>query len=96
MGTCFMRVFIHRMFLPPGTNVSEFDIDLENDQPLREVLAKIGADHGFGIEKMIDETSTFRPHIAVFYGDERQREPDRSSVPADLEEISIFPALSGG
>ena len=59
-------------------------------------LGELASDIGFDLSKVIDETGAFRPHVAVFIGNEQQRPPDGAIVGSGVVELSVFPALSGG
>ena len=80
------------------TGRTDFECDVEPESTLREILDTVTQNDQRILSKMIDETGRFRPHVAVFFGSNQQLRLDRPDirVGTEIEQISIFPALSGG
>ena len=92
-----LRVFIHAMFVADSES-GQTEFVCEGSRNLAEILSEVTNGERRVISTMLDETGRFRPHVAVFFGNDQQRElitPDVEIDP-DVKEISIFPALSGG
>ncbi len=94
-----LKVFIHSMFVA-DLDSGRTEFVLENSEPrtLGSILEEISGGEKRVISTMIDETGCFRPHVAVFVGNEQQRDLESPDlvIGENVEEISIFPALSGG
>ena len=77
---------------------TEFVVENREPRTLSEIIEEITGGERRVISTMIDETGCFRPHVAVFFGNEQQRNLGRADITVDktVDEISIFPALSGG
>ena len=77
---------------------TEFVYEGSGTQKLSEILHEVTGGRRKVIAAMIDETGRFRPNVAVFFGNDQQRDLKSPEVVIgkDVEEISIFPALSGG
>lgn len=77
---------------------TEFECEFSRGQTLGEVINNVTGGNRKVIATMIDETGRFRPNIAVFFGSDQQRnlETPNTEIGEKVNEISIFPALSGG
>ncbi len=76
---------------------SEMDLEEPGALPLRDVLRDACGGDKQLLYRMIDETGALRPHVAVFVGNEHCKYLgglDATVAPGD--EVSVFPALSGG
>ncbi len=77
---------------------TEFLCQNTSGKSLRELLDEAVQNNHRVLSTMIDERGFFRPNVAVFFGSDQQlrlEKPD-IEISADVTEISIFPALSGG
>ncbi len=77
---------------------TDFVCDVSKHKTLGDILKSITKNDEKVLSRMIDETGCFRPNVAVFFGSDQQLRLKRPDiiVANDVEEISIFPALSGG
>ena len=76
---------------------SEMRLELTGTSPLGDVIRDACGSDKQMLFKIMDETGELRPHVSVFVGNDHCRylggleakvEPD--------DEVSIYPALSGG
>lgn len=94
-----LKIFVHSMFVADSeTGQTEFVCDNSESRTLGAILEEVSGGNKRVIAAMIDETGHFRPHVAVFFGSEQQRNLGKADIAVDqsVDEISIFPALSGG
>ena len=94
-----MKVFSHSMFVADSeSGQTDFDYELKAVTTLLDILEAVTQKDRRVLSTMIDETGRFRPHVAVFFGSDQQLKLERPdiSVGEEIEQISIFPALSGG
>lgn len=88
------------MFLedsPSRNSDGEFVLSQPSDCSVYELLADVCREDNRLLFKLVDEQKNLRPHIALFIGNENCRSLDGIKTLVNSgDEISVFPALSGG
>ena len=91
------QIWIHSIFLKDTDRSPESDLEISAEKPLRDVLVEMTGGDERILLRIIDETGQLRPHVAVFIGFENCRDREGLLTPVRPgDEISVFPALSGG
>ena len=92
-----LRIYIHPQFHTAPKMASDLRLETAGPAPLGDVIRDAcGADKQM-LFKIMDETGELRPHVAVFVGNEHCKY--LGGLEANVEpddEVSIYPALSGG
>ncbi len=86
------------MFRADSTK-EETELRLETDSQISvyELLDKLCQGDENLFFKLVDEEKNLRPHVNIFIGSKNCRNLDGiDSMVAENDEVSVFPALSGG
>ncbi len=86
------------MFRADSTK-EETELRLETDSEISvyELLDKLCQGDENLFFKLVDEEKNLRPHVNIFIGSKNCRNLDGiDSMVAENDEVSVFPALSGG
>jgi molybdopterin converting factor small subunit len=93
-----IKVWMHSMFVKDSA-LQESDFSFRSDSPTKlfDVLESVCGEDEALFFKFIDEQENLRPHVAVFIGSTNCRNlKGINSFVSPNDEISVFPALSGG
>lgn len=91
------NIYIHPQFHTAPRMAAQMTLDERTELSLREVLRDACGGDKQLLFKIIDERGELRPHVAVFVGNEHCRHLgglEARVMPSD--EVSVYPALSGG
>ena len=76
---------------------SDFSFDSDSAVSLVKILEVVCEEDESLFFKLIDEQGNLRPHVAVFIGSTNCRNlKGINSLVSPNDEVSVFPALSGG
>ena len=91
------KVYIHPQFHTAPMMSSEMTLELPEAKLLSDVIRDAcGGDKNL-LFKIMNEQGELRPHVAVFVGNEHCKYLGGLATVVDpAEEVSIYPALSGG
>jgi sulfur-carrier protein len=93
-----ISVWIHTNIARFGSGETEFTFTTDAESTLvKDILAKIFQNDSKTLFAIIDETGKIRQHINIFVGNKNIKRIQGLDTKVNAEdEISIFPAVSGG
>lgn len=92
-----VEIYIHPQFHTAPEMASEMRLEMAAETLLGDVIRDICGGDKRMLFKMIDETGELRPHVAVFVGNDHCKYLGGLEATVGPEdEVSIYPALSGG
>ena len=88
---------MHQIFVSESATDSEFLYESDAQITLHELLERICGGDERTLFKIVDETGALRSHVAIFIGTTNCRNMDGINTRIGVdEEVTVFPALSGG
>jgi molybdopterin converting factor small subunit len=93
-----IKVWMHSMFLSGSTkHVSDLSLNTDSDISLGELLARVCEGDEKLLFKLVDEQRNLRAHVNVFIGSTNSKNLNGiDTIVSRSDEVSVFPALSGG
>ncbi|REJ76193.1 MAG: hypothetical protein DWQ47_11300 [Acidobacteria bacterium] len=91
------KIYIHPQFHTASKMAAELQLEIPSEMKLGDLIRDVCGGDKRLLFKILDETGTIRPHVAIFVGNDHCKYLgglDANVAPSD--DVSIYPALSGG
>lgn len=91
------RIYIHPQFHTAPKMSSEMQVEVPEETTLGDLIRDVCGPDKRLLFKIMDETGEVRPHVAIFVGNDHCKYlGGLGAKVAPSDEVSIYPALSGG